>query len=47
MLAHAVAKMLLGKVGPADIERTVGLLEFEPWMERLFPSDGTFDPMVL
>jgi type II secretory ATPase GspE/PulE/Tfp pilus assembly ATPase PilB-like protein len=47
MLAHATAKMLLGKVGPADIERTVGLLEFEPWMERLFPSDGSFDPMVL
>jgi len=47
MLAHGVAKMLLGKIGPADIERTVGLLEFEPWMERLFPSDGAFDPMVL
>lgn len=36
MLAHALTKMMAGDVSPADVEANVGVLAYEPFMNRIF-----------
>lgn len=47
MLAHAISKMLKGELGPADIEREVGLLIYEEWMNPLFDIDSGRSEIVM